>query len=35
VSYENNTDWEFVRAGWWGEYLVWEGCRNSGMQKVL
>ena len=31
---EKNTDWGFVRAGWWGEYLMWGGGRNRGVQKI-
>jgi len=25
----------FVRGGWWRGYLVWDGGRNRGMQKIL
>ena len=27
---EKKMDWGFVRAGWWGEYLMWEGGRTEG-----
>ena len=30
---EKNTDWGFVRAGWWEEYLVWEGVGIEGCRR--
>ena len=33
VSYvKSRIHWVFVRGGWWGEYLMWEGGRNRGLQ---
>ena len=34
LHHQKSTDLGFVRGGWWGEYSMWEGGRNRGMQRL-
>ena len=34
LGQEKNTDWGFVRAGWWGEYLMWREVGTEGYRRL-